>query len=185
MALYRFPFPSETDQSTWKVRGNWDQSGHGVGQVSNPTDEQAYAYDFGHATGGKILAARAGEVIDLEDKWPDDTHPEDGTPGPGNYIWIRHGDGTMSAYCHLKRNSVRVVIGQYVLQGSWIAQCGNTGRSDGPHVHFDVHTYGEKGKTSAPDLGTQLLIHFEDKTRSFFRPAQGELLSGKSNNVEG
>lgn len=185
MALYRFPFPSEKDASTWTVRGTWDNGGHEVGQSNNPTDEQAYAYDIGHATGGKVLAARAGEVIDLDEQWADDTHPADGTPGPGNYIWIRHGDGTMGAYCHLKSNSVRVSIGQYALQGSWIAESDNTGQSGGPHLHFDVHTYGERGLLSAPDLGTQLLIHFEDKARTFFRPAKGEALSGKSNNVEG
>ena len=185
MALYRLPFPSEQNQSTWTVGGNWDQGGHGVGQDNNPTDEQAYAYDLVHAKGAKILAARAGEVIDLEDKWPDDTHPADGTPGPGNYIWIRHGDGTMSAYLHLQHNSIRVVIGQYVLQGSWIAQCDNTGESSQSHLHLDVHTYGEKGKLSAPGLGTQWLIHFEDKTRDLFRPVTNEHLSGKSNNVEG
>src|SRR5262249_28228663 len=52
-------------------------------------------------------------------------------------------------------------------------------------LHVDVHTYGEQGKIAAPGLGSQLLIHFEDKTRSMFRPAAGEYLSGKSNNVEG
>lgn len=185
MALYRLPFPAEADTQTWKSRGNWDQAGHGVGQTNNPTDEQAYAFDFNHATGGKILAARAGEVIDLDEQWPDDTHPDDGTPGPGNYMWVRHGDGTMAAYLHLKQNSIRVPLGQYVLQGTWIAQSGNTGQSSTAHLHFDVHTYGQKGLTSAPGLGTQLLIHFEDKTRTSFRPVAGELLSGKSNNLEG
>jgi len=185
MALYRLPFPAEASESTWKVRGNWDQGGHGAGQTSNPTDEQAYAIDINHATGGKILAARAGTVIWLDEQWPDETHPADGTPGPGNYIWIRHGDGTMAAYLHLKQNSVRVTEGQYALQGSWIAESGNTGQSSEGHLHIDVHTYGEKGKVSAPGLGTQLLIHFEDESRTSFRPAAGEFLSGKSNNVEG
>jgi Peptidase family M23 len=186
MALYRFPFPAEANQSTWASHGNWDEpgGGHGVGQAHNPTDEQAYAFDLDHATGGKILAARAGRVKDLDEQWADDTHPPQ-TPGPGNYIWIEHADGTMASYCHLQHNSVRVTIGQWVPQGYWIAACGNTGHSSGPHLHFDVHTYGKKGQTSSPGLGTQLLIHFEDKTRFAFRPAPGEALSGKSNNVEG
>ena len=184
MALYRLPFPEEAVQTWYLENGSWDQNGHGVGQVANPTDEQAYAFDIVHATGGKVLAARAGTVIWLDEQWPDDTHPP-GTPGPGNFIWIRHGDGTMAAYLHLKQNSVRVTEGQYVLQGAWIARNNNTGNSEPAHLHFDLHTYGEKGKTSAPGLGTQLLTHFEDKTRTFFRPADSEYLSGKSNNVEG
>ena len=100
-------------------------------------------------------------------------HPP-ATPGPGNFIWIRHGDGTMAGYGHLKHNSVRVKEGQYVLQGTWIARNNHTGSSSHAHLHFDVHTYGEKGKESAPGLGTQLLIHFEDKTRTSFRPADSE-----------
>jgi hypothetical protein len=43
MALYRFPFPSEANQSTWDVRGNWDQNGRAVDPLSNLTGEQAYA----------------------------------------------------------------------------------------------------------------------------------------------
>ena len=46
--------------------------------------------------GGKVLAARAGTVIWLAEQWPDDSHPPE-TPGEGNFIWIRHGDGTMAA----------------------------------------------------------------------------------------
>ena len=184
MALYRLPFPEEDGQTWFVQNGGWDQGGHGAGQKDNPTDEQAYAFDMDHDTGGKVLAARAGTVIWLDEQWPDDTHPP-ATPGPGNFIWIRHGDGTMAGYGHLKHNSVRVKEGQYVLQGTWIARNNHTGSSSHAHLHFDVHTYGEKGKESAPALGTQLLIHFEDKTRTSFRPADSEYLSGKSNNVEG
>ena len=75
--------------------------------------------------------------------------------------------------------------GTNVLQGSWIAENNDTGSSEPAHLHFDVHTYGQKGIESAPGLGTQLLIHFEDKTRHSFRPVDSEFLSGKSNNVEG
>ena len=190
MALYRLPFPKEKAVTWFVQNGNWDQGGHAADQTDNPTDEQAYAFDINHDTGGKVLAARAGTVIWLDEQWPDDAHPSDppapgDPPGSGNFIWIRHGDDTMAAYCHLKQNSVRVTEGQYVLQGTWIAQNNNTGTSDPSHLHFDVHTYGEKGIQSAPGLGTQLLIHFEDETRASFRPAAAEYLSGKSNNVEG
>lgn len=91
----------------------------------------------------------------------------------------------MAAYCHLKYNSVRVALGQWVPQGFWIADSGNTGESKQPHLHFDVHTYGKKGLTNSPGLGTQLLIHFEDWARPSFRPAEGESLSDRSNNKAG
>src|SRR5262245_51432560 len=137
MALYRLPFPEENGDTWFLNNGNWDQGGgHAATQGdNNPTDEQAYAFDMDHETGGKVLAARAGTVIWLDDQWPDDSHPSvpsapGDPPGSGNFIWIRHGDGTMAAYCHLKQNSVRVTEEQYVLQGTWIARNNNTGSSD-------------------------------------------------------
>jgi len=192
MAVYRLPFqaqftlPGAAKETTWVSHGNWDEpgGGHGVGQTSNPTDEQAYAFDLDHPTGGRILAARAGTVIDAVGTWADNTHPPQ-TPGAGNYVWIEHADKTLAAYCHLKFNSVRVAIGQWVPQGFWIAESGNTGQSGAPHLHFDVHTYGTKGIQGSPGLGTQLLVHFEDATRPSFRPSEGEVLVYKSNNKEG
>ena len=95
MALYRLPFPEEDGQTWFVQNGGWDQGGHGVDQAK-PTDEQAYAFDMNHETGGKVLAARAGTAIWLAEQWPDDSHPPE-TPGEGNFIWIRHGDVTMAA----------------------------------------------------------------------------------------
>lgn len=187
MSLYRLPFPSESSQNTWGCNGNWDVGGaHGPGDPNDNADGQCYAYDIGHATGGKVLAARAGIVADLINTVADDTNPSG--MGAGNFIWIRHIDDTVAAYCHLKFNSVRVAKGQWVPQGYWIGTSGATGNTipqPTPHLHFDVRTHGDAGVLTTPSLGTSLLVHFEDKTRPVFRPAGGEKLSGKSNNVEG
>ncbi len=187
MAIYRLPFPATLDGSNWNTSGNWDVGGaHGEGEPNDNADGQCYAFDIGHATGGKILAARAGVVIDLFATVPDDTFPSG--QGAGNYIWIRHADGTLASYCHLKYKSIRVSKEQWVPQGFWIASSGATGNTlpqPSPHLHFEVRTYAEPGNFAPPTFGTSLLIHFEDKTRALFRPANDENLSGKSNNVEG
>jgi murein DD-endopeptidase MepM/ murein hydrolase activator NlpD len=188
MAVYRLPFPSEGPASSWYVaNGNWDQTpGHGVPQ-GVATDGQAYAADILHAIGGKILAARAGVVLDLGNNVPDHTNPPGG--GAGNWIWIRHGDGTIGVYLHLKKDSLRVAKGQYVPQGFWIASSGDTGNTipqPTPHLHFEVHTYGVSGdKLNYPDLGTALLVHFESVGSASFRLAPGNSLGLLSNNVEG
>jgi murein DD-endopeptidase MepM/ murein hydrolase activator NlpD len=187
MSLYRLPFPSEV-ASTWDSGGNWDLGGgHGPGDPNDNADGQAYAYDIGHATGGKVLAARAGVVIWCYNDCPDNTNPPPPDPGngAGNFIWIRHVDNTVSVYLHLKFHSLRVVEGQWVPQGFWLANSGNTGNSSAPHLHFEVRTALEKDVFSLPSFGTSLLIHFESKTAQMFRPGAGEILSGKSNNVEG
>lgn len=187
MAIYRLPFPSESNPSTWTTSGNWDVGGaHGPGDPNDNADGQCYAFDIDHPTGGHVLAARAGTVIDLLSTVPDNTFPSG--QGAGNYIWIRHADNTLGAYCHLKSNSLRVTKGQWVPQGFWIASSGATGNTipqPTPHLHFEVRTFAEPGNFTLPTFGTSLLVHFEDKTRSIFRPAKAENLSGKSNNAEG
>ena len=57
--------------------------------------------------------------------------------GFGNYIIIRHQHGFYTRYAHLL--SFRVETGQLVKQGETIGYIGNTGRSTGPHLHYEVH----------------------------------------------
>ncbi|MFA5518590.1 MAG: M23 family metallopeptidase [Spirochaetota bacterium] len=61
--------------------------------------------------------------------------------GYGNAIIIAHPGGYKTLYAHLSRISVR--NGQYVKQGQVIAQSGNTGRSTGPHLHFEIIKNGK------------------------------------------
>lgn len=86
------------------------------------------AVDLGARVGTPIAAAAAGRVIiSREGGW---------NGGYGNYIVISHDNGTQTLYAHNSSNLVGV--GQYVQQGQVIGYVGNTGRSTGPHVHFEV-----------------------------------------------
>ncbi len=60
--------------------------------------------------------------------------------GFGNLVELRHSDGTLTLYAHNHR--VRVRVGQYVQQGELVADMGSTGRSTGPHVHFEIRPLG-------------------------------------------
>jgi len=53
-------------------------------------------------------------------------------------VLIRHDDGTLGHYCHLKKGGVVVHPGQRVKTGEMIALSGSTGFSSGPHLHFCV-----------------------------------------------
>jgi murein DD-endopeptidase MepM/ murein hydrolase activator NlpD len=72
------------------------------------------------AAGGKVIVSRNGG-------W---------NGGYGNYIVIAHPNGTQTLYGHLARNLVGE--GQNVAQGQHIGYEGNTGRSTGPHLHFEI-----------------------------------------------
>jgi len=61
----------------------------------------------------------------------------------GNLIVINHGNGFETFYAHL--SSINVYPGQIVYQGDYIGSTGNTGRSSGPHLHFEIRSndYGQ------------------------------------------
>ncbi|MEQ9363897.1 MAG: peptidoglycan DD-metalloendopeptidase family protein, partial [Leptospirales bacterium] len=86
--------------------------------------------------GVAVYAVRDG-VVDVAD----DGDP-DGVPGvvqyqtDGNFVRIRHTDGTYSSYVHLKRGSIQVRSGQRVRVGEQIGALGNSGMSVSPHLHF-------------------------------------------------
>ena len=60
----------------------------------------------------------------------------------GNVVMIDHGQGLVTLYAHNSRLEVRP--GDVVLAGQEISQIGSTGRSTGPHLHFEVRQYGQR-----------------------------------------
>ncbi len=89
------------------------------------------AIDIGAPTGTPIHASEAGYVAATG--W---------MGGYGNYIIINHGNGWETLYAHLSR--IQVMAGQGVQRGDVIGLVGSTGRSTGPHLHFEIIRGGAK-----------------------------------------
>lgn len=85
--------------------------------------------DWACSIGTTVMASREGTVIQAG--WIN---------GYGNCVTISHGDGVITRYGHM--NSVSVSVGQAVSQGETIGYSGNTGRSTGPHLHFELRING-------------------------------------------
>lgn len=84
--------------------------------------------DIGASIGTPILASADGQVVIARNSgW---------NGGYGKYIVIEHPNGIQTLYGHA--NQVIVSIGQQVNQGDVIGYVGNTGRSTGPHLHFEI-----------------------------------------------
>ena len=131
-----------------------------------------YAIDFEMPIGTPIHAARGGVVIDVaSDFYQSGTDVE--VDGPrANVVRILHDDGTMSVYAHLNWNSIRVVPGQFVGRGEYIADSGNTGFSTGPHLHFAVQRNGDGSLLSLPvefagPGGTAVTLHSGDRPTAY------------------
>jgi len=87
--------------------------------------------DFSAKTGTPIYATGDG-VVDRADNT---------ASGYGNHIVIRHGFGYETLYGHLSKYNCRA--GQRVKRGDIIGYVGSTGRSEAPHLHYEVHKNGE------------------------------------------
>lgn len=88
--------------------------------------------DFAAPTGTEIYATGKGRVVKVDYT----------TGGYGNRIIVDHGYGYQTLYAHMSAFAVKQ--GETVQRGQVIGYVGNTGKSVGPHLHYEVHKNGEK-----------------------------------------
>ncbi|HHG3381592.1 TPA: peptidoglycan DD-metalloendopeptidase family protein [Vibrio parahaemolyticus] len=89
-------------------------------------------------TGIDLTCKRGEEILAPADGVVETVRP--GNKGYGNYLTLRHSFGFSSSFAHL--NKFNVKSGQFVSKGDVIAQCGNSGNSTGPHLHYEVRFLG-------------------------------------------
>lgn len=103
----------------------------GAVRVLNGTVETRHTgWDLRAATGTPVMSIAAGKVV---------------FAGPmdirGNIVIVDHGYGVYSTYCHF--SVINVVRGQTLTKGQIVGLTGNSGRSSGPHLHWEMNINGE------------------------------------------
>lgn len=121
----------DSKPNKWPVNGKiTSKFGYRIHPISKRRDFHK-GIDIANDTGTKIVAAGSGVVT--YSGW---------NGGYGKIIIISHGYGYKSVYAHNHKNLVEV--GDRVKKGEAIAKLGNTGRSTGPHLHFEIHYNGDQ-----------------------------------------
>src|ERR1044072_6151028 len=112
--------------SIWPVVGALES---GVGGRRNPFGGRGYEYhegqDIDAAYGTPVQVAASGKVTIAGRQ-----------RGYGNVVYVDHGAGLSPRYGHLSQ--INVTVGQTVTRGQTIGLVGSTGRSTGPHLHYEV-----------------------------------------------
>jgi len=112
--------------SIWPVSGKLES---GMGGRRNPFGGRGFEYHEGQdidASYGTPVMVAAGGTITIAGR----------QRGYGNVIYVDHGAGLSTRYGHL--SEIDVKIGQTVTRGQTIGLVGSTGRSTGPHLHYEV-----------------------------------------------
>lgn len=142
----------------------------GWGGAFTHTGNDAYAVDFEVPVGTAIHAAREGRVEVVVDGYAEgglDPRLRDRV----NLILIRHPDGTYGEYVHLQHRGARVRPGTRVRAGEFLGYSGNTGYSQGPHLHFAVFRAvdGERRET--------IPVRFRAREGRAVEPVEGTTLT--------
>jgi murein DD-endopeptidase MepM/ murein hydrolase activator NlpD len=201
VGLYKLPFQ---DDPGWKLfKGNYDDPGGGHPDTGlDYGNNQKFAFDFGHDANNNgigesnqsVRAARSGVVYALANSengntWKTGTTEEGvkrtgpyppGYSGVGNFLVIKHADGTFGTYWHLKQGSITVGVGDSVPTGKVVAQSDNSGNSSTPHLHFDVRRGWSLGYPGNKLEYPSVKILFQDKNHACWLPRVGNPLA--SNN---
>jgi len=131
---YIYDLPFENKKKIFLIQGYDSKMSH----------KGEYALDFKVKKKTKICAARDGVVVGARgDSNKGGLKPEN--LSDGNYVSIKHHDGSVAHYWHLLKNGALVNVGDTITKGQVIGLSGNTGYSAFPHLHFEVVGYDGKG----------------------------------------
>ncbi len=178
--------------------GDWlvDQGGRSAFLNGNfLSDEQRFSVDFVLVKSGRVysgdgnddsdyycfgqpvLSPADGLVVEVEDGYLDNPPGKPAMDSPrGNLILISHGKAEFSLLDHLKQNSIKFKKGDKVKQGEAVGECGNSGPSPVPHIHYQLQNSG--GLPLPDSLPAQFVNYMADgKLVDVGEPMRGQTVS--------
>jgi peptidase M23-like protein len=136
------------------------------GQSYRGTGESNTDY---YCFGQSIYAPADGLVVKTENEVPDNTPGEMNPKAAlGNYVTLDHGSEEFSFFAHFRQGTVAVRGGDRVRSGQLLAQCGNSGNSSEPHLHYHLQN------TPVPFQGDGLPAFFVEYVADGKPMARGE-----------
>jgi len=133
------------------------------------------------AFGQEIVADADGVVTNVV------TGVHDNVPGVmnplmavGNFVMIRHANGEISVFCHLKYDTTRVKVGDQVKKGQVIGLCGNSGNSTEAHLHYQIQgTDLFEDENSMKVFFEKIMVKRDGKTeeKTQYSPVKGDIVS--------
>lgn len=120
------------------------------------TGSLKHSIDWPCPEGTEIRAAHAGVVVFVYDDSNEGGEKDEKYWYSGNRIVIEHENGEYSAYEHLRYQGAVVKVSEQVSRGQLIGYSGNTGYSDGPHLHFEVFIDPAEDKAQGETIPVRL-----------------------------
>jgi murein DD-endopeptidase MepM/ murein hydrolase activator NlpD len=169
LVLYRFRAPGDSEDRWYNAQGRSAQRMLMRTPINGARLTSSFGYrrhpvlgysamhtgvDFGAPVGTPILAAGDGVVTRVG--W---------MGGYGNTLDISHGDTYSTRYAHISRFAANLKVGDRVRQGDVVAFVGNTGRSTGPHLHYEIRRGGAPINPMGADVPTGTVLSAQALTR--------------------
>jgi hypothetical protein len=153
----------------------------GVGEDGKTRQGDGTRNEDFYAFGREVLAPADGAVIQViegvRDNTPGSMNPYSAV---GNCVMIQHREDEVSVLAHFKQGSIIVKVGDQVKRGQLLGQCGNSGNSSEPHIHYHL----QNSPVLQDGLGIkcvfQKLVLTKDgktETRTDFSPVKGQIIS--------
>ena len=157
--------------------------GEGKASTGDPNVLENY---FGY--GQKVRSATNGRVVEARDDLPDQIPNGLGTLDKyedfaGNHVIVAFEAAKYALYAHLKPGSVKVRKGERVRAGQVLGQLGNSGNTDGPHLHFQIMDTPSFLNTTALPFVFDYLV-YQGHVPGAFDPANDGLTKGKAVQID-